>query len=139
MQILLNKKTIIEMIERYYSKYLDIKGKGEIAVSKDFKTYGKDEIEDCILTIRLKGKMHILGREQDTIITLSIEEVIEIIKYYIEEMGYEYTDYSIDKGLKEEITGYGPGETKTQEPYFHGIEIGVKVNNKVKEKKKNES
>ena len=134
MEILLKKKAIIEMLEKYYFDKFGIKRKASITATKGFGSYGMSDIEETLIDIKLVGSIMLLGKEQDTVITIRTDEMIDIIQYYIESEGYEFTGYTIDKGLNEVTEGYGVSEHTDKVPYFNGIEVGVKIKNKIKEK-----
>lgn len=88
MKILLDKNMIVQILEKYYKEQLDIEGKVKISVFKEFGSYGYDDIEEALINIELVGNMMLLGKSNKTIITISLEEMIDAIKYYLEQENY---------------------------------------------------
>ena len=138
MRIFLDKKMIIEILEKYYQEQLDITGKINITADKQFGSYGFSDIEESLIKIELIGSINLLGKKQKTKVTITTDEMLEAIKYYIEQEGYIFKGYELDKGLHEETTGYGLSEETKKTPYFNGVQINVDTKNKIKEMKKNE-
>lgn len=139
MNILLDKKIVAQIIEKYYKEQLDFEGTAEITVEKEFGSYGYTDVEEAMINIKLKGNMMLLGQKIKTVITISTEEMKEAIKYCIEEEGYTFKGCTIEKGLNEKCIGYGPGEHTEKIPYFNGVNVNVDIKNKIKEIKKNEN
>lgn len=138
MRIFLDKEIITEIIEKYYQEQFDIIGKVNITADKQFGSYGFSDIEESLIKIELIGNINLLGKKQKTKITITTDEMLKAIKYYIEQEGYVYKGYELDKGLHEETIGYGLSEETKKNPYFNGVQINVDTKNKTKEMKKNE-
>lgn len=139
MKIILNKTMIEEILQKYYKEQLDIDGKVRISVFTELTELGCNAQTEAAIKIELTGHMRLFGKRNTTKIKISIDEMLEAIKYYIEQEGYTYVDYEMDKGLESKFVGCGMGEYEQKIPYFNGININVDVKNKKKEKIRNES
>lgn len=135
MKILLSKTMIEEILQKYYKEQLDIDGKVKISVFKELGGFEYNAQEEARIKIELTGSMKLFGKNNQTKITISIDEMLEAIKYYIEQEGYTYVDYEIDKGLDRKFVGYGMNEFEQKTAYFNGVNVSVDLNNKKKEKK----
>lgn len=130
MKIKLDKKTTLKMIEKYYKDQMDIEGKATAIPEKDWEGYGMGEQEVCVVKVKITGTMKMLGETIETEIEVSEEEIKNAVQYCIEQEGYTFESYRMEKGLTEECEGYGLGERRVEKPYFKGIIVTVKENTK---------
>lgn len=130
MELKLSKIQIQKLLEEYYKEQEDITGKVTISTTKGYCGYGMSEYIDCILDIKIKGKMELLGLEVPVEREISIEDLKSAISYFIEKTGHEVKSIHLDKGMSTKTTGYGMNERNVDTAYFEGV--NVTIENKVK-------
>ena len=130
MKLRIDKEMIISILEKYYKEQLDIDGKVSINPKKELHGFGLCETEQCVLDITLLSKIKLLGKEIVSKISISEEEVMNAMKYVLEEEGYIFKSMTIDKGIDRVSVGYYTDEHTEMRAYFKGID--VEINSKTK-------
>jgi len=84
MEITLNKNELCKMLEIYYEDQADIKGQASISVTNGLVGYGMTEHNDCILKIKISGKIQIGTSKVKIESSLTKEDLKEAISIYDE-------------------------------------------------------
>ena len=132
MLLKLNKETTIELLEKYY-KEMGMNGEIKISVTKTQDYF--ETMDMALVNIVLSGNMNVLGKLTSYEKRLTDKEVKEAIVFVLSNDGYEVSSVDILSGIRKQTTGYGMMETTDFVPYFDGIEVKVKENNKVFQKR----
>ena len=130
MKLILDKEKVLNLIKRYYSEVLDIKGYAIFKYDDEYSEYGKSESKVLVPRIVFNGTTDILGQKNNISIHIHDLDIKNIVDYYLNQDGYTSYNFYIDKGShsKENIQ-YG-GLKIINRPFFNGIEVEVISNNK---------
>jgi len=132
MEITLNKNELCKMLEIYYEDQADIKGQASISVTNGLVGYGMTEHNDCILKIKISGKIQIGTSKVKIESSLTKEDLKEAIKYNLQKSDLEVIAITFDEGTLTETVGYRMCEKNLDYAYFHDANVTVKKNNYIK-------
>lgn len=119
------KKEMKQVIEGYYKKYEDFDGVFSSNCSLQLVGYGMTEREDAVVSMKIKGKLSVLGMEVEMSRDVSEEDVFNVFRVVLDEAGYTVNSVTFDKGTTEECEGYYANERMVTKPYFKGVTVGV--------------
>ena len=125
MKIKFGKEKIIPVLEVYFREVYDFDGKVSFSISKGTSGYGMGEWDDCILSMKIKGSMEVLGEVVETECDISLKELENAFCYSLEKEGHTFKGMVLDKGLHRKCEDYGIWEHTIKTPYFHGVEVFI--------------
>ena len=123
MELRFNEDSMKKVIEKYYMEYEDFDGKVITECNTGYVGYGMSEREDALVSIKIVGKLDVMGEKISMTRDVSSNDVLDIFKTVLGKSGYTVSDVSLDKGLKQTCEGYGMGERMVSKPYFNGIVV----------------
>ena len=123
MRLLFSKSETIELLELYYREIENADVTVNISAKSAHLGYGMAEYDGCLVTIKVKGTMSLLGKERSFEKELSNKEVTSMITIVLERAGMEVSSVEMNSGKKSITEGYGMGERTVSRAYFNGIII----------------
>lgn len=129
MTIEIKKDVVSKLITRYYKEQYDMEGETSMSVSKELAGYPHESMS-CVLRTKFKTKVIILGEEQTISIDINENQIMTIVKYYLEQEGHTVKDVSINKGINSAVSGYWMMEQNVYKPYFRGVEVKLEEKTK---------
>lgn len=136
MEMILNKKQLIKLLELYYKKYKNSDSKVTIDVIKGSIDYYEDD--ECLVIIKQNISKTILDEEIKITKILKDNEIKEALNKILKEDSLQIQEFEYDKGITSSVEGYGMGEHTEKKPYFNGIKIKLEKIEKEKQKVKKE-
>lgn len=136
MEMILNKKQLIKLLELYYKKYKNSDSKVTIDVIKGSIDYYEDD--ECLVIIKQNISKTILDEEIKITKILKDNEIKEALNKILKEDSLQIQEFEYDKGITSSVEGYGMGEHTEKKPYFNGIKIKFEKIEKEKQKVKKE-
>ncbi len=127
MKIIMNKKQLTDMIQKYQNEVMNFDGKVEI-VAKEYK-----DMRDTFVRVTAvaTGKLQLLGEAYDLTQEMNQTEVENIIKFYLEKEGYMAGDirFISKKAYEEKYKQYDDYHGKL---VLDNVEIEIKQKVKTK-------
>ena len=136
MEMILNKKQLIKLLELYYKKYKNSDSKITIDVIRGSIVNYEDY--ECLVIIKQNISKTILDEEIKITKILKDNEIKEVLNKVLKEDSLQIQEFEYDKGITSSVEGYGIGEYTEKKPYFNGIKIKLEKIEKEKQKVKKE-
>ena len=115
-------------IERYYREQLDFNGKVKINLVNETVGYYGDKVNK--LDIGINGFVNLAGKDVECVVKIDIEDMNNIIKFYLNEQGYDVI--RIENEIEDE---HEYGCCHATGKIFKGVKVNVKNDLKLKVKK----
>lgn len=126
MEIVIKKKEVCELLEKYYRENKNIEAKVTLSATRE--PVGLFEEMSCVARVKVTKKVNILGTLKTVKEELSRDEVLGIFRDLLESQGYLVTGLTYDAYINSNWVGYGMGETLEHHAYFNGLTLYVKEN-----------
>ena len=119
MEIEINKELIIIYLEKYYREKLDFNGNVKINLVTKTEGYYGDKVNK--LDIGIHGFVNLTGKEVPCEVKIDIEDMNNIIKFYLNEQGYDVI--RIENEIEDE---HEYGCCRATGKTFKGVKVKVK-------------
>ena len=126
MELKFDKKIVKSLVEEYYRDYEDFEGTFSSSCSMQSVGYGMCEYEDCVVSMKMSGKVGLLGQKISIDKEISEEEISNIFSTLLSKKGYIVQSVSLVSGVDSSYEGYGMCEELVKRPYFNGVMVNVK-------------
>ena len=127
MELEISKELIIIYIERYYREQLNFDGNVKIRLVTKEEGYYGDKVKK--VDIKIEGHVDINGENVPCIIPVTVEDMNNIITYYLKDVGYNVI--KVENNILDE-NEYDYFETVSK---FKGVKVKVKKDEKLLVKK----